>query len=201
MPFRSVCIAAIILFFFSILGGTFFYGPARRTFVVPDKIVAVRSAPELDDLWHASGVRGRIAVLFTRHLNHQFSGIAFPEMDYLDRAMRHGIVRRAYYVVPDIFWQMTVLEHRERMEYILDPKATDTGFMILHEGGRIHALPLSKYIPELDDEKALVVLDPAVWTAQERSRIDGFIRSGQLPSDLVVIIDKTNNREDLPRSM
>jgi hypothetical protein len=188
MPLRSLSIAVIMLFFFSVLVGIFTYGPAKRTFVVPDKTVSLRSAQELDDLWHASGVHGRIAVIFTRHLNHQFSGIAFPEIDYVDSAMRHGIVRKAYYIVPDRFWQAAVLEYRGRLEYIIEPIVTDTGFTILHEGGRIHAMPLSKYVPELGQEKALVVIEPIVWTQQENSRIDGFIRSEQLTSDLTVII-------------
>lgn len=192
MPFRRVSIPAIMLFFCLVLAGTVSFGPARRTFVTPDKSFTVASAGELDRLWHASGVHGRIAVLFTRHVNHQFSGLSFPEMDYLDNGMRHGIVRKAYYIVPDLVWKHVEFEYRERVEYIVEPHATDTGFMILHEGGRIHVMPLSKYIPELDNEKALVVIEPAVWTEQERSRIDGFIRSGQLHADLIAIVDKTH---------
>lgn len=194
MPFRSATIAAIMLFFFSILIGAFAYGPAKRTFVIPSKTVTVRSASELNDLWHSSGVHGRIAVIFTRHLNHQFSGMTFPETDYVDKAMRHGIVRKAYFVVPDSAWKNVVIEYRGRLEYIVEPIVTDTGFMILHEGGRIHVMPLSKYIPELGQEKALVVIEPSVWTQQEQARIDGFIRSGQLASDLIVIVGKVNER-------
>lgn len=191
MPYRSVSTTVLILIFFGALVFTITYGPAKRTFVVPDRTVTVRSAIEIDELWHASRVHGRVAVVFARHLNQQFSGLAFPEMDYLDQAMRHGIVRKAYYIVPDRFWPEVVLENRTRREFIVEPIDTETGLMIFHEGGRIHAMPLSKYIPETEAEKALVILEQQVWTQQELSRIDGFIKTGQLTTDLLVIINKT----------
>ncbi|MDO8282431.1 MAG: hypothetical protein Q7U10_07395 [Thermodesulfovibrionia bacterium] len=180
-------ITAIMLFFFCVLVWTFTYGPAKRSFIIPDKTVAVKSAEDIDSIWHSSGVHGRVAVLFTRHLNRQFSGIAIPETDYLDRAMRHGIVRTAYHIVPDIFWSEVVLEIMARQELIVPLIATDTGYIFLHEGGRVHVMPLSKYIP--GQEKALVVIEPGVWTQKEDSRIDGFIKSGQLSTDLVLIIN------------
>ncbi len=195
MPYRSVSIILIILFSFGVIVLTVIYGPAKRSFVSPERTVTVRSADELDRLWHSSGVHGRVAVIFARHLNQQFSGLAFPEMDYLDQGMRHGIIRRAYYIVPDRFWPEVVLEYRALLTYIIEPKATDTGFMILHEGERIHAMPLSKYIPEQDQEKALVVIEPAVWTPQEQTRIDGFIKSGQLVSDLIVTIGRAKQTQ------
>lgn len=191
MPFRSVSISAIIFFFIGVIVLTFTYGPAKRSFVIPDKTIVVRSAGEIESLWHSSGVHGRIAVIFTRHLNQQFSGIAFPEMDYLDTAMRHGIVRTAYYIVPDRFWSDVVLENRAYRKYIVLPKVTDTGFMIFHVGGRIHVMPLSKYIAEQEKEKALVVIEPQVWSQKEYSRIDGLIKSGQLATDLLALINGT----------
>lgn len=200
MPLRRVSITAIILFCSGVLLWIFTYGPAKRIFVVPDRTVTLRSAGEIDDLWRSSGIHGRIAVIFTRHLNHQLSGIAFPEMDYLDRALRQGMVRKVYYVVPDRFWAAVVLEHRERMEYIIEPRTTDTGFMILHEGGRIHAMPLSKYIPELENEKALVVIETAPWSQEEQTRIEGFLRSGQLRTDLTVIIGQPKQAESQKRT-
>ena len=186
MPLRKVIIPAIALLFFVVLIGTFLYGPTRRIFAEQSRTVTVWSAGEIDDLWHASRVHGRVAVLFTRHLNNQFSGMAFPEIDYLDTAMRQGIVRKAYYVVPDEFWKQVDIETRGWREYIVEPIVTECGLLILHEGGRIHVLPLSKYIPE--QEKSLVVYEPAIWTQQERNRIEGFIRSGQLATDLSIIV-------------
>ena len=188
MPYRRAGITVIMLFFFGVIVWTFSYGPARRTFVIPDKTVTVRSASELDSLWHSSGVHGRVTVIFARHLKLLSLGSSFPDGSYLDYAMRRGIVRKAYYVVPDSFWSEIVSVNMMTGALIVPLKVTDTGFLLLHEGGRIHVMPLSKYIPEPDREKALVVIDPALWTKQELARIDGFIRSGQISSDLKVVV-------------
>ncbi|TAN38698.1 MAG: hypothetical protein EPN25_13320 [Nitrospirae bacterium] len=193
MPYRNVSITAISLIFVCVIVWTFVYGPAKRTFVSPDKIETVKSAEELDKLWHSAGVHGRVAVIFTRYLNKQFAGASFPEMDYIDNAMRHGIIRTVYYIVPDRFGAEIVSDYYLKWDstFIVPPKLTDTGLIILHDGGRIYVMPLSKYIPDQEQEKALVVIEDAVWTPQERDRINGFTRSGQLASDLTAIVSES----------
>jgi len=188
MPFRKITLPLLILVFVGVLTWSFVYGPAKRRFVVPDRSVEVASAGALDRLWHATGVQGRVAVIFSRHLDQQFSRGAFPETGYLDTAMRHGIVRTAYYIVPDRFWSEVVLENRAYRNHVVLPIVTDTGFMMLHEAGRIHVMPLSKYIPQPGEEKVLVVLDPDVWSQEERSRINDFMKSGQVVTDLLAVV-------------
>ncbi|TAN38696.1 MAG: hypothetical protein EPN25_13310 [Nitrospirae bacterium] len=158
---------------------------------MPAKTVTLHSAQEVNDLWHSSGVHGRRAVIFTRHLNKIFSPVlinAFPEINYLETAMRHGIVRTAHYIVPDRIWLEVYEEILANTVLVIPPKKTAVGFLLLHERGDIHVVPFSEYIPDHEREKALVVIEPAAWTPQEQSRINGFIRSGQLTSDLTVII-------------
>jgi hypothetical protein len=192
MRYRKQTHVVIFILFIVVLTATFTYGPYRRTYVVPSRTVSLDTASKIDELWHSSGLHGRTAVLFVRHLNAQFSGLAFPEMDYLGSAIRHAITRKVFYVVPDRYWNEVVSENRYRREFIMEPIATDTGFMIINEGVRIHAMPLSKYIP--DPETAIVVLEKDVWSQQEFTRIEGFIRSGQLATDLAVLVsgDKQN---------
>jgi hypothetical protein len=180
--------AAIILFCIGTIIFTLAYGPSKRRFILPDKLVTVQSARELDSIWQSSGVHGRIAVIFTRHLNNQFSGGSFPEIDYLDTAMRQGIVRRAYFIVPDRIWFVGATKNNLERASIVPLKPNDSGFTLLHEGGRIQIMPLSKYIPEQESEKVLVVIEPDVWSQQELFKINNYFRSGQLTSDLVVRI-------------
>ncbi len=188
MPFRNKTIPAIALFSLAVFIWTFAYGPARREFISQDKTVTVHSARDIEELWRSSGVHGRVAVVFARHLSRPFPANTFPEMDYLDAAMNHGIVREAYYIVPDRMWTQVIAESIENPSIIVQPKLTDTGYILLHEDGRIYVIPLSKYIPDLGQEKALVVIEPAIWSSEEQSRIDGFVKSGQLTSDLTVIV-------------
>jgi hypothetical protein len=188
MPLRNACITAIVLLCIGTFVWTFAYGPAKRTFVIPDRTVHVRSVSDIDGIWNASGVHGRIAVIFARRLNQPVSITVLPEGDYLDGAMNHGIVRTAYYIVPDRVWADVLADNLQNPSLIIQPKIIDAGYILLHEAGRIYFEPFSKYIPEQDREKALVVIEPAVWTREEQARISGYIRSGQLPSDLTVIV-------------
>lgn len=182
----------IILLFAGSIVFTFTYGPSKRTYVTPNRTVSAQSASAVDALWHSSGVHGRIAIIFARHLNQQFSGKGFPEMDYIDRAMRHGLVRSVYYIVPDSAWSEVATENISNPQLLAPIKTTDNGFMLLHEGGRIHVMPLSKYIPEQEKEKALVVIERRVWSRQEHFRINNHLKSGLLTTDfLIFIADKT----------
>lgn len=185
MPRRNLTIAAIILLFCGTVLLTFTYGPAKRKFVTPDKTVTVTSALEIDNLWHSSGVHGRVAIIFARHLHQQFANNGFPELDYVDKAMRHGIVRMAYYIVPDRVWTEVVAENMLPREVEAQLKTTDTGFILLHECGRIHVMPISKYIPEQDMEKALVVVEQGVWTLQEHLRIENYLKLQILKRDIL----------------
>lgn len=185
---RGAGIAAIMLMFAATIVFVSVYGPVKRSYVIPDKTVSLNSARELENLWHSSGVHGRIAVIFTRHLKPDGPVAFFPEIDYLDKAMNQGVVRTAYYVVPDRIWTQVVSENILNQGLIVPPKPTDTGFILLHRGGRIHFTPLSKYIPEQEHEKALVVIEKAAWNQQEHSRIENYFKSGLLTADLVAII-------------
>jgi hypothetical protein len=180
---------AVTIFFFGTIVGTFTYGPARRNFVIPARVVTVPSARELDRLWYSSGVHGRIAVIFARHVNQQASGAGFPETGFLDTAMRQGIVRRAYYVVPDREWSQVVAENVMGRELIVLPKRTEVGFNLLEVGGRIQVMPLSKYIPAEGNEKALVVVESAAWSPEEHYRINSLVSTGLLTTDLLVSIE------------
>lgn len=187
MPCRIVSIPLILLLCIATIAFTFMYGPSRRTFVEPAKSVTVHSAQELVSLWKSSGMHGRNVVIFARHLNPAFSVSLFPEVDYLESVMHSGIVRKAYFIVPDSTWNEAVSESLQRASIVL-PKTTATGILLLQDGGRIQVIPLSKYIPEQTNEKSLVVIEEGAWTRQDRFRIDNYFRSGLLTSDLVVHI-------------
>jgi len=188
MPHRIIINTAILIFFLGAIAFSYMYGPYKRSYATPHKTISVHSAKELDNIWRSSSVHGRIAIIFARHLNPQFSINGFPETDYIDTAMRHGIIRAAYYVVPDAIWSDVISENLLKNSSMAPLKTTNSGFIILHEGGRINVMPLSKFIPELN-ENVLVVIEEKIWSSQERLKIDNYFRSGLLTSDLVVRIE------------
>jgi len=188
MDHRSVYNFIIMIFFVCTILFTFIYGPSNRIFVVPAQQLTVNTARELEQLWRSTAIHGRIAVIFARDVKQNSRDNGFPEIDFLDAPLRQGIVRRVYYVVPDRDWSQTVEENMFGRERIVPLKTTDSGFIVLHDGGRIHYVPLSKYIPE-GNEKAVIVIDPAAWAPHETLRIKTLLNSSLLPTDLLISIN------------
>lgn len=175
-----------IMFFFSVLSMTVVYGPMQRTFAAFHRVVSVSSPSEIRQIWDSAGVRGRAAVLFTRHLNGELEGNVFQEDTYIQMAMHRGIVRVVYYVVPDSVWNEVIYENRFS-DWILPHKPTASGFAMLFEGGRVNVLPLSRFWPQAG-EKALVVLEPAIWSKDDLSHIASLIKSKSLGTDLLALV-------------
>lgn len=191
MPNRNVTIPAIVLIFFGVLVWTFTYGPVRMIYASPEETVTVHSIDEIGELWKSSGVHGRIAVIFAHHLNLLSLGSSYADGSYLDTAMRHGIVRKAYYIVPDRFWDRTAAIMSMRDAFMAPTQVTDQGFFLLHEGGRIYVNPLSK--PPRFREKALVVIDRTSLSSEDLSKIDHLFRIGLLSTDLMAVVNNGGN--------
>lgn len=185
MTNRAITHAIILTLFVIALIVAFAYGPRQIKHLSIRQSVSVATAGELDQLWHANGVHGRIAVLFTRHMKPQQDS-RFPEIDYLDKALQEGIVRKAYIIIPDSVWVTSMVEILQDESVIIVPMKTDSGAILLHRGGRIHILPLSQYIPNA--EMSLVVYEPTFWSEQERFRIEGMLATQQLDADLVALV-------------
>ena len=73
------------------------------------------------------------------------------------------------------------------------------GFIGIFNAGRVYIMPLSKL--SNIREKALLILEPAVWTPDELSRIAGMLRAGEITSDLAIIIRGSEKDAELFRSV
>lgn len=190
MRHRNVTILGIFLFAFGVLVFSFVYGPLQRTFASPERTVQVSSGADINELWESEGLRGRVAVIFTRSLNGPYSS----GVKYIESAMRRGIVRAVYYVVPDSIWDDVIVENYSR-PMLTPPMPTASGFVMLLEEGRVNVMPLSRYWPDAG-EKALVVLEAGIWSSDDLAYIYRIVKSGNLPADLFAII----NSDTVPRS-
>lgn len=185
MTNRSITHTIIVTLFVSALIVAFIYGPNQRKNTSIRQSASVATAGELEQLWHANGVHGRIAVLFTRHMKPQQDG-SFPEIDYLDTALQEGVVRKAYIIIPDAVWVKSMVEILQDESVIIVPRKTDSDAILLHRGGRIHIMPFTRFIPPT--ETSLVVYEPTFWSEQERLRVEGMLATRQLDADLVAVI-------------
>ncbi|MBF0327647.1 MAG: hypothetical protein HQL10_00645 [Nitrospirae bacterium] len=197
---RGITIASIVVFTTSVVFLSFIYGPSKRTFVSPGKVELLTSPIDIYEFWHSTKVRGRVAVLFTRHLDSEIGLSEEPGEKYTELAMRHGIVRKIYHVVPDSVWPV-VSDNLYRRKFA---RITSYGFVMALANGRIHVLPLSRFNPE--DEKSLIVVEPSVWSSDELAKIVKLIKSGNLRTDIITIVrgflsDAETFRSVLPPSM
>ena len=183
MPYRRTAMACILAFACGVLFFSFAYGPHRRTYAAPPRVVDVENEAEIYRLWNSAGLKGRIVILFSSSLNAQV-GMNTSD-DYIELALRHGIVRTVWQVVPDGAWPRVFAEDLDR-QMPSPVKVTDTNFAMLLEAGRINVTPLSKFWPM--DEKVVIVVEPDAWSLEERAHIARLMSSGRLATDLVLVV-------------
>lgn len=145
----------------------------------------IKNIEQLAAIWSLKGAKGRNLLLFTRTLNGKTEQELQLENNYIDRALRLGIIRSACMVVsdselPSIYRSLA----NKQMLYPL--MTTKNGFALLYEAGRLDVIPLSEFIPP--QEKPLLVFEPAAFTQVELQNINRMFNSGQLSSDFLTIL-------------
>jgi len=193
MPVKQIVLLTLItvLFLFAVLCSNL-YGPNQRSFATQPKVLSVESTAQIANELDNAGVKGRIAVCFTRYLNAQEKKES-TEMKVTELSMEKGIIRRVFHIPPDNAWQ----EIKEALSKRNDMRKTDDGFIGIFNYGRVYILPLSKFsgLPE----KALVIVDPKVWTSSELIEIADKLKSGRISSDFVVIVRGSEKDAELFR--
>lgn len=185
---------AIILFFLIISAVSLRFGPARRTYISPPRVQPVATTAQLASLWHESGVRGRTLICFTRYLNAVETGENTGDKT-IENAMERGIARRVFHVVPDSVWP-AVSSNLEKMNGIRKDRE---GFIGIFDNGRVYIRPLSRFVPPAD-EKVLAVIEPRIWSDQERAMITALFSAHKLTADLTAIIRGTEQDTALAAS-
>ncbi len=172
----------ILTFTLGVLLLTLFYGPYRRVFVSPGAVHQVDSVSDINNLWQSNGVRGRVLVIFARHINPEHHGTYFAEYAFTTLSLRQGAVRTVYHIVPDRYWPEISFEKSTLRP---DIRTTTSGFVHAFEAGRVYFLPLSRF--ESIDERALVILDAQSWGGDELADIYHLIERKKLRTDLMAI--------------
>jgi hypothetical protein len=158
------------------------YGPSRRVLLSPTRVVEASAPEDIARAWDAAGVRGRIAVQFARRLNAVAPGVDPAQSRYLEEALRRGVVRRVFHVVPDGAWP-EVAANIGRMH---GQRPTSLGFALFFDAGRVDVLPLSRFVSVA--ETALVVVEPSVFAPEERATILRHLEARDVRADLLTVI-------------
>lgn len=165
----------------------FFYGPSRRVYAPSVRTVHLSDPADILHLWKENGVKGRLAIVFTRRLNAEESNPDGLTGKYLETALQHGIVRSVIHVVPDSAWS----EVDRNLANNPAVMRTPSGFVLLYDEGRVLVIPLSKFEPV--PEQALVVIEPSVWSADELHFLSRMVAERQIPADVLTLLNGTTN--------
>ena len=132
------------------------------------------------ELWRAQGVKGRVAVMFGR-LGANQSAVEPDDSTYLYHAIREGIVREVFHVIPDARWELVAGKLGSDEQF----RAEGRGFR-----GTVNGTPLliTRFsdLPRLS-EPVLAVLQGGTWSPEELAPVEAAIRSSALASDMVVV--------------
>jgi hypothetical protein len=185
MPAKQMALlAGIIVFFCAVVALTFWYGPGQRSYLSPPQVLSVHSTDQIAQEWKTAGVKGRSVICFTRYLNaHEEKESRASKITEL--SLEQGIVRRVFHILPDKVWP----EVRETLSKRNGIRPASAGFIGIFDYGRVYIMPLSRF-SQLG-EKALVIIEPKVWTATELQQIATMLKSGSISSDLVILIRGT----------
>lgn len=194
MPIKQIALfASISAFFFFAVFVSFYYGPTRRSYVSTPKIEAVGSSGQLAKALGASGVKGRVAIYFTRYLN-AIETKESKEPLVTELAMDQGIIRKVFHVIPENAW--TGVQTALLTRY--DMRQTPEGFIGVFNSGRVYITRLSMLPPI--KEKAILIVEPKVWTQEELIHIGEIIKSSYISSDLMIIIRGTGEDAEIYRT-
>ncbi len=174
--------AAIVVAFAAVLLVCASQGAAHRRYAAPPAFRSVPDHLSAYKEWVREGVKGRVLCLFDRRAFVSEKGEEPNEDNYLDLAVRHGIVRRVYHFVPASAWG-DVQDHLRG-----DPRFTFDGsaFVYPMEEGRLIVTTLD----HLDhfDERVLAIVNPVSWSGAELERVGRMLRDHRIDSDLAMVL-------------
>jgi hypothetical protein len=193
MPAKHITLfSGITAFCIAVVVFSYVYGPTQRSFASPPRVLSVESTEQIVRAWEASAVKGRIAICFTRYLN-ALETKESKEVKATELSMHHGIIRRVFHITPDSAWPQiqATLSKRD------DMRPTPEGFIGVFDDGRVYIMPFSRFSPI--KEKALIIVEPSVWSRDELLQIANQLKSARISSDLAVIIRGSESDAELFR--
>ena len=182
MPIKQrALLAGITVFFLAVIALTFLYGPSQRSFNASPQVLLVETNEHIAKVFKTTGVKGRIAICFTRYLN-ALEGKDSKDLKVTENSMEKGIIRRVFHITPDSVWPeiSNALSKRNGIRPIPE------GYIGIFDNGRVYIMPLSRF--SHIKEKALIIIEPKIWTQDELQQIANKLQTGKISSDLVVII-------------
>jgi len=171
---------AIVLCFLGVLLLCIFYGQHQRRYASPPVKRNVANYVDIYRLWEQEQIKGRILYLFDRRAFRSDKGTVPTNDNYLDLAVKKGIARHVFHIVPAAAWAEVQKNLRGDARFSF----TDGVFVLPMEEGRLYVTTIERITAT--PEKVLVVVNREVWSAGELAQISRLMDEGIIKSDLAV---------------
>jgi hypothetical protein len=179
-PAMMLKTSAILFFALGVLLLCTFYGPHQRRYAAPPVERDVAKYVDIYHLWEQERVKGRILYLFDRRAFRSDKGTEATDDNYLDLAVKKGMVRHVFHIVPASAWPEVQKNLRKDSRFSL----TNGVFVLPMEEGRLYVTTIDRITAP--QEKVLVSVNREVWSADELTQIKRLLDQGRLKSDLAV---------------
>ncbi len=177
----------ILVFFLATVVSLSVYSSSRRIYAPPQQI-NIDKPYKAYDVWEQLGVKGRVVLLFDRHLNVDQEGSSVAESNYMHWAIAKNAVRAVYHVIPDNAWE----EVKHNIQNIQVRDFSNGIYRSTIEGAPLYILRISD-IPRLRD-KVMMNINTDLYTEHEINEIKELLRSGKITADIITESGKTQQR-------
>lgn len=158
------------------------YAPAGLVMDAPEPHQAL-------DLWRSQRMHGRVLILFGRLAANEPDGDAAPDdTSYVYHAIRLGIVREVFHVIPDSRWDTVAGRLASDEQFRGEGAAAFRGTI---RGAPLVITRLSG-LPTLN-EPALVLIQGGYGSERETSQMLGAIKSTAISADMVVVTGEVSD--------
>lgn len=178
--------AAIIGFFLMLTIVLSVHGESQRVLATRPCAVSLDRPGDAYLAWKDRRLHGRTLYLFDRHINADILppsiNVVPNDENYITAAIKAGIVRRIFHVIPDISWS----EVERNMESFPAARHFDGMHRLTgHEGVPIVIMRL-RDIRKIT-EPILISINGEYWTDSEQNFIISLIETGLLKSDMITL--------------
>lgn len=181
MSNRTITIAACIGFALAVVVMLSLNASISRKMAPQQKVVLAGTTEEIARIWSSAGVKGRLAVLFSRRLNIVEPTPDSKQFQYIESLMHEGVIRNVYHVVPDSAWG----DVRNNLSKRHDARPGASGYSVLFAEGRVNVMPLSQFHLKIR-EQVLIVIEAGLWSSDEKVKIRKLIDT-QLTPDILTL--------------
>ncbi len=179
---------AIVAFFLAIVLSLSLYSSSRRVYATTPQQLSIDKPYKAYETWEKLGIKGRVILLFDRHLNVDEEGNSVTETNYMHRAILNNMIRSVYHVIPENAWE----EVKRNIQNIQVRDFSNGVYRSTIEGAPLYILRI-KDIPHLK-EKVIVNINTDLYTEDEINGMKKLLRYRNIQADIITLSGKNQQR-------